>query len=228
MNSKIIEKTTSFCVEIFADKKNYSLPEEYNYSHLPLCVIDSVFSIGVKYEIVKNTINNFCRHNKIDKFSKSDELSTSFFLNLMEQESIKELTENIYKNRQRTSTRSGILKSEAVIKFLKILQKYEVNKLGDVYKIISSKEFEIDIKEIPGQKSGISLTYFFMLAGSDDLIKPDRMIIRFLESISGEILSLTDCQIILAEVSKNLQKNGFDITPKKLDNLIWNYQRDLN
>jgi hypothetical protein len=67
-----------------------------------------------------------------------------------------------------------------------------------------------------------------MLAGSDDLIKPDRMIIRFLESISGEILSLTDCQIILAEVSKNLQKNGFDITPKKLDNLIWNYQRDLN
>ncbi|MFV8373614.1 hypothetical protein [Flavobacterium sp. LB2P74] len=146
----------------------------------------------------------------------------------MEQESIKELTEKIYKNRQRTSTRSGILKSEAVIKFLKILQKYEVNKLSDVYKIISSKEFEIDIKEIPGQKSGISLTYFFMLAGSDDLIKPDRMIIRFLENISGEIVSLTDCQIILAEVSKNLQKNGFHITPKKLDNLIWNYQRDLN
>lgn len=146
----------------------------------------------------------------------------------MEQVSVKELTENIYKNRQRTSTRNGILKSEAVIKFLKILQKYEVNKLSDVYKIFSSKEFEIDIKEIPGQKSGISLTYFFMLAGSDDLIKPDRMIIRFLESISGKIVSLTDCQIILAEVSKNLQKNGFDITPKKLDNLIWNYQRDLN
>jgi hypothetical protein len=228
MSSEIIEKTTSFCSEIFADKKKYILPDEFNYSHLPLCVIDSVFSIGVKYEIVKNTINNFCTHNKINKFSKSDELSTSFFLNLMEQESIKELTENIYKNRQRTSTRSGILKSEAVIKFLKILRKYEVNKMCDVYKIISSKEFEIDIKEIPGQKSGISLTYFFMLAGSDDLIKPDRMIIRFLESISGENVSLTDCQIILAEVAKKLEKDGFDITPKKLDNLIWNYQRNLN
>lgn len=228
MNSEIIEKTTSFCSEIFADKKQYILPDEFNYSHLPLCVIDSVFSIGVKYEIVKNTINNFCTHNKIDKFVQSDELSTSFFLNLMERESIKELTENIYKNRQRTSTRSGILKSEAVIKFLKILQKYEVNKLSDVYKIISSKEFELDIKEIPGQKSGISLTYFFMLAGSDDLIKPDRMIIRFLESISGENVSLSDCQIILAEVAKKLEKNGFDITPKKLDNLIWNYQRNLN
>lgn len=228
MNSKIIEKTTSFCNEIFADKKNYILPDEFNYSHLPLCVIDSVFSIGVKYEIVQNTIDRFCTHNKIDKFSKSAELSTSFFLNLMEQESIKELTENIYKNRQRTSTRSGILKSEAVIKFLKILQKYEVNKLCDLYKIISSKEFEIDIKKIPGQKSGISLTYFFMLAGSDDLIKPDRMIVRFLESISGENVSLSDCQIILTEVAKKLQKDGFDITAKKLDNLIWNYQRNLN
>ncbi|CAM3055438.1 hypothetical protein [Flavobacterium frigoris] len=228
MNSKIIEKTTSFCIEIFADKKNYILPDEFNYSHLPLCVIDSVFSIGVKYEIVQNTINRFCAHNKIDKFSKSAELSTSFFLNLMEQKSITELTESIYKNRQRTSTRSGILKSEAVIKFLKILQKHEVNKLSDLYKIISSKEFEIDIKQIPGQKSGISLTYFFMLAGSDDLIKPDRMIIRFLESISEENVSLSDCQIILAEVAKKLQKNGFDITPKKLDNLIWNYQRNLN
>jgi hypothetical protein len=228
MNSKIIEKTTSFCIEIFADKKNYTLPDVYNYSHLPLCVIDSVFSIGVRYEGVLNTINNFCTHNKIDRFSKSNELSTSFFLNLMEQVSIKELTENIYKNRQRTSPRSGILKSEAVIQFLKVLLKYEINKLSDVYKIISSNEFEIDIKKIPGQKSGISLTYFFMLAGSDDLIKPDRMIVRFLESISGETVSLNDSQIILAEVSKKLQKNGFDMTPKKLDYLIWNYQRDLN
>lgn len=228
MYSKIIEKTTNFCTESFADKKNYILPDEFNYSHLPLCVIDSVFSIGVKYEIVQNTVDRFCKHHNIDKFSKSDELSTTFFLNLMQQEPISELTENIYKNRQRTSTKNGILKSEAVIQFLKILQKFEVNKLSDVTKIISSKEFEKEIKEIPGQKSGISLTYFYMLAGSDDLIKPDRMIIRFLENISGEKVSLTDCQIILAEVSKRLQKNGFTITPKILDNLIWNYQRDLN
>ena len=228
MNSQIIEKTTKFCTEIFADKKNYILPDEFNYSHLPLCVIDSIFSIGVKYEIVQNTINRFCSHFKIDQFSKSDEFSNSYFLELMEQQSITELTENIYKNRQRTSTKNGILKSEAVILFLKILKKYEVNKLRDIHKIISSNEFETEIKKIPGQNSGISLTYFFMLAGSDDLIKPDRMIIRFLERISGENVSLSDCQNILAAVAKNLKKHGFDITPKKLDNLIWNYQRDLS
>ncbi|WP_281227789.1 hypothetical protein [Flavobacterium aquiphilum] len=228
MNQEIIEKATEFCNEIFADKKNYELAPEYYYSHLPLCVIDSVFSIGVKYEIVQNTISRFCNYYRIDKFSSSQEVTTSDFLKLMKEKSIKELTESIYQNRQRTSTRNGILKSEAVILFLEVLQKFKIEKLKDVDKIFSSEQFENEIKKIPGQNSGISLTYFFMLAGSDDLIKPDRMIVRFLESISGEKVSLNDCQLILVEVANQLKKNGFNITPKKLDNLIWNYQRDLN
>jgi hypothetical protein len=45
----------------------------------------------------------------------------------MEQESIEELTENIYKNRQ-TSTKWNF-KSEAVIKFLKIFKIYEVKQI---------------------------------------------------------------------------------------------------
>lgn len=227
MNKEIIIKATAFCNEIFADKKDYKLPEVYYYKHLPLCVIDSIFSIGVKYEIVQNTLNRFCEHFKIDKFSNSGELTTSDFLKLMNQQPIKELTENIYQNRQRTSTRSGILKSEAVILFLEVLQKFEIQKLSDIDKIFNSEQFEIEIKKIPGQNSGISLVYFFMLAGSDELIKPDRMIIRFLENISGEKVSLNDCQLILVEVSKELKKNGFNITPKILDNLIWNYQREI-
>ncbi len=227
MNKEIIIKATAFCNEIFADKKNYELPDVYYYKHLPLCVIDSIFSIGVKYEAVQNTLNRFCEHYKIDKFSNSEEFTTSDFLKLMKGQPIKELTENIYQNRQRTSPRGGILKSEAVVLFLEILQKFEIEKLSDIDKIFNSEQFEIEIKKIPGQNSGISLVYFFMLAGSDELIKPDRMIVRFLENISGEKVSLNDCQIILVEVSKELKKDGFNITPKILDNLIWNYQREI-
>ena len=44
------------------------------------------------------------------------------------------------------------------------------------------------MRAIPGQRSGISLTYFFMLAGSDDLVKPDRMLGRFLRGcLSHEV-----------------------------------------
>ena len=96
MNKEIIIKATAFCNEIFADKKNYELPDVYYYKHLPLCVIDSIFSIGVKYEAVQNTLNRFCEHFKIDKFSNSEEFTTSDFLKLMKGQPIKELTENIY------------------------------------------------------------------------------------------------------------------------------------
>jgi hypothetical protein len=214
------------CNEIFADNKDYKLADENDYGHLSLCVIDSVFSIGVRYQSVKNTIDHFCNYHKIEKFQKNKELTNSHFLQLMELSILEDLTEKIFQNKQRTSTRNGILKSDAVIRFLKILIKYKVESFKDIDKIITDEEFENEIREIPGQKSGISLKYFFMLAGSDDLIKPDRMIIRFLEHESGKKLSLNDCQVVLTEVSNNLNEIGFKITPKKLDNLIWNYQRN--
>lgn len=227
MNEEIIEKVEAFCSEKFADKKDFILQDEYNYGHLPLCVIDSIFSIGVRYEGVQNTIKRFCNYYKIDSFSNKNELTTTDILELIEQMSMIELTEKVFQNRQRTSTNNGILKSEAVILFLKVLQKFKVEKFGDIEKIITNEQFENEIKEIPGQKSGISLKYFFMLAGSDDLIKPDRMILRFLENITGEKLNLNNCQLILTAVTERLNNKGFNITAKKLDNLIWSYQRTL-
>ena len=227
MKDEMIEKVETFCSAQFADKKDFVLQDEYNYGHLPLCVIDSVFSIGVKYEGVQNVIKRFCDYYKIDRFSKTNELTTTDILVLIEQMSIIELTEKVFKNRQRTSTKNGILKSEGVVLFLKVLQKFKVEQFGDIEKIITNEQFENEIKQIPGQKSGISLKYFFMLAGSDDLIKPDRMILRFLENITGQKLSLNNCQLILTAVTERLKNKGFNITAKKLDNLIWSYQRTL-
>lgn len=227
MNNEIIDQVTSACTRIFFDKKNYQLPEEFNYAHLPLCVMDSVFSIGVKYESATNAINRFCIHFNIDKFSKNKEHSTTDFLQLMENVPLIELTEKIYCNRQRTSTKNGILKSEAVIKFLKLLQKYRIEYISDINNLIVNDNLENEIKKIPGQASGISYKYFLMLTGSDDLVKPDRMILRFLDSITNHRISLDDCQIIFQEVVKQMNKTGFNLTPKKLDSLIWNYQRSI-
>lgn len=227
MNDEIIEKVETFCSAQFADKKDFILPDEYNYGHLPLCVIDSVFSIGVRYEGVQNVIKRFCDYYKIDRISKKNELTTTDILVLIEQMSIIELTEKVFQNRQRTSTNNGILKSEAVILFLKVLQKFKVETFGDIAKIITNEQFENEIKGIPGQKSETSLKYFFMLAGSDDLIKPDRMILRFLKNITGEKLSSNNCQLILTAVTDRLKNRGFNITARKLDYLIWSYQRTL-
>src|SRR5690606_24308860 len=148
-------------------------------------------------------------------------------LMLVEKMSLIDLTEKIFQNRQRTSATNGILKSEAVIMFLRVLQKFKVETFDDIEKIIVNEQFENEIRKIPGQRSGISVKYFFMLAGSEHLIKPDRMIHRFLENVTGEKLSLNNCQSILSSVTERLKNKGFNITAKKLDNLIWSYQRTL-
>ena len=165
----------------------------YFYNHLSLCIIDAVWSIGVKYEGVQNVVTRYYVNRELVPY-REEFLRKSFqYPDIKNQESIttflqylkcfsnEELSNKIFKNKQRTSTKNGILKSEAVVKFTEVLLKYYVNYFQDIeIKIKGNKLFEHDIKNIPGQKSGICLDYFFMLSGDENKIKPDRMIKRFL------------------------------------------------
>jgi len=86
--------------------------------------------------------------------------------------------------------------------------------------------FEEAIKKIPGQKSGIGFKYFFMLAGSEDLIKPDRMILGFLKSaLQRNDVKEEEAQPLLREATTRLRARYPVLTPRLLDNAIWNYQR---
>lgn len=49
------------CRVVLASSAPIEVAEEYGYASLPLCVIDSVFSIGVRYEGVRNVIKRYCR-----------------------------------------------------------------------------------------------------------------------------------------------------------------------
>ena len=61
-----IEKAAGCCREKL-DLENIKLGDEYFYNSLPLCVIDAVFSIAVRYEVTCNVVNSFCRKIKINK-----------------------------------------------------------------------------------------------------------------------------------------------------------------
>ena len=60
-----------------------------------------------------------------------------------------------------------------------------------------------------------------MLAGNSDFIKPDRMIIRFLESALDKKVQLDEAQELLREASKILRVQYKDMTPRILDHQIW-------
>jgi hypothetical protein len=221
------------CLKTLSFDENTSY--EY-YSCVPFCVVDAIFSIGVKYEGVKNVIQKVSTFFNVPWFlegksrnpSKEKQLSVSHFLEKLENRTPDDLANLLFKNKQRTSTTNGILKSEAVILFLKILKDFGVEFLQDVNEISDKEGFEIAIKNIKGQSSGISLKYFYMLSGNEDLIKPDRMILRFLKDAIGKEVNQIEAQKILyntaTEISNRLNRK---ISTSYLDNRIWAYQRLL-
>ena len=222
-----------YCIENL-DLEMANISDEYFYASMPLCVIDSIYSIGVRYEGVINTIYRFCQYFNIEQKASvirtipsiDEQVSTTDFLKLFADLTPTYLASEIFKNRQRTSTHNGILKAEAVVRFLRVLKDFNAEYDQDIPRLIENQSFEFCVKAIPGQKSGISLKYFFMLAGTDDYIKPDRMIIRFLQNATGKKFNLVQCQEILYNVASELSKGGYKLTPKSLDNIIWNFQRE--
>jgi hypothetical protein len=210
------------------------LGDEYYYQSVPLCFIDAVWSLGVRYEGVRNVIAHYSSYFKLQRTRSSrdsvpaqnEQESTSHFCESAEKIGPAAMATVVFKNAQRTSPINGILKSEGVYRFASVLRKHKVEYLQDVKSVINSSKFESDIMAIPGQTKGKSLKYFFMLSGSDDLIKPDRMILAFLENALGRTVSSLECQSILSAACGQLASSYRSLTPRLLDHEIWKYQRE--
>ena len=226
-----VEKTVNFCRENL-DIATTIEEQEPPYANIPLCVIDSVFSISVRYSSTQKVVQRFCDRFGIMDVAKnhppnqSSQLSVKDFLAMYDEHGIEGMT-GIYQNRQRTSTKNGILKSEAVLLFSQAITSFDVDYLQDIEKIFENPEFEAKIKQIPGQKSGISLRYFYMLVGSEDYVKPDRMLERFTKNATGKTLDLDEIMEVIVKACAVLKTDYPSLTPKSLDHIIWNYQRSF-
>jgi len=154
------------------DLMNTKLSDEFFYASLPFCVIDAVFSVGVRYESTRRVVMRFCDHFHLQRIHNDSistlELSITGFLEMYDKCSPQCMADNIYQNKQRTSSRNGILKAEATLRVAQTLKNAGVEFKADVFKTDDRANFEAEFKEIPGQGSGKSLHYFYMLAGSDD------------------------------------------------------------
>jgi hypothetical protein len=210
-----------------------TLTDDYYYQSLPLCVIDAVYSIGVRYEGVRRVVARYCEHthqprvraSRLQLPPEADQESITLFCERFQKLGLENMTVQIFANRQRTSARNGILKADAVHRFATTLQTFGVEYLQDVSKIQTNPGFESAIHSIPGQRSGISLQYFWMLTGSEDFIKPDRIVIRFLESALNRSVTVAEAPTLLREASRQLSISYPQITPRLLDYAIWQHQR---
>jgi hypothetical protein len=210
------------------------LHEAYYYQSLSLCVIDSIFSINARYAAVENVVARYCKHFSLIRLradrrqlpATAEQESVAVLCDRLSELGAERFAAEIFANRQRTSPRSGILKAEAVHRFAQVLGHHRVNYFQDIPSVADSTLFETAIRAIPGQASGISLQYFWMLAGSDDLVKPDRQIVRFVQRALGRPVAPQFAGVCLAEAAHLLQGKYPHLTPRLLDYEAWRFEKD--
>ncbi len=229
---RLLAATIDSCIDL----KNAALSDEFYYSSVPLCIVDSVFSIGVRYEGVRNTVERFCVFTNVPRFrartalypEEGEQLSIDQFLSFCEKYSFDELATKVFGNRQRTSSTGGILKAQAVVEFARKLASVGISYFQDISKLEGDEDAKRSIQTIKGQGTGISYSYFLMLAGDDKKIKPDRMLIAFAEKALGRKCAVAELQELYSAVTKELQQSYSALSPRLLDYQVWNYQRNIH
>lgn len=203
---------------------DFTIPAPPGYRSAPLCALDSVFSIGVKYGSVKKVVSNFLHW--LGPHSMDTEITTSEVLNRIGNRTDSEFSEILH-NFQRTDTHDGsILKSDAYIQFLTVMQRFNVETCDDIERMVHNQDFQDTIKSIRGQSSGLTLDYLFILARIESYVKVDRHITRFVQTATGKS-DLTKDQIInlvrTASKFMSYQKHP-GMNARWLDHIIWTCQ----
>ena len=210
-----------------------SLPDVYYYNSLTLCVLDSVFSIGVRYEGTEAVVKRYCAAFGLNRIRASRpawpppaaQEPLSALVERVEAVGSIAFATTILRNRQRTSSKNGILKAEAAAEFARVLHGFGIKYFQDLPTFHDDGQVQAALRRVRGQRSGISVSYFWMLAGSEDLIKPDRMILGFLRETLGQAVSMEQATVLLRRATTILQREIPHLTPRLLDHEVWRFQR---
>lgn len=225
-----IDKTLEYILGTI-NIENAKLSKSYYYNSIVFCIIDAIYSIGARYASTIKTVERYCNKNELQIHREygslpvniTDEHGVEDYLKMVEEITYLEMAEDLFENRQRTSTRNGILKAQAIYEFASILYKYNINFYGDIEKLYKDKNVHRKLKNIKGQNSGISLNYFFMLTGDENKVKPDRHIINYFKEATGKNLSHYEIEILMGKSVSTLKNINSNLTIRSLDHAIWAY-----
>ncbi|MEW2163875.1 hypothetical protein AB0912_12875 [Streptomyces sp. NPDC007084] len=133
----------------------------------------------------------------------------------------------VLQNRQRTrANRDAPLKAKAARQYAEILISHGVATLADANALLADpnklKDVERDLAGVAGHGLGARLAYLWMLLGDDSRIKPDRMVLRWLQRVLQRPMTTAQATSLLTEAAGRLT-----CTPWELDHAIWGNQRKV-
>lgn len=188
-------------------------------------MIDSIQSAGVTYSSVENVLARYREYRRKqggdpNRDGVSELLATFDELNGPDGWARK------IGNNNRTSTRGGVLKSQAIRDAAEV---FDTAGVSDTTGLRKAAEDEAQLEQVrkawcavKGQRSGITWRYMQMLAGIPG-VKPDRMICRFVaDSLEVPRRSVTPpfALEILTAAAKQM-----GMSPTDLDHAVWQFQR---
>lgn len=239
MNAADVDRSDIHAVTV-AVKELDPQPRQARWGHLALCVLDATFSINAKYNAtVAPLVHRYAQWAQLSPvLFRGEELSGQISPRAGEQTlsgflaSVNGMTDEafastILRNRSRTSTRNGILKSAACRRIAETFVGEGIDTLADVAVLLADldrvKTVEAKLVTIPGSGTeGIRTGYVWMNAGDDGHVKPDRHILRWLAGLLGRATTVAEARALLAGAAGEL-----DLTPWAVDHAIWKHQARL-
>jgi hypothetical protein len=190
---------------------------------LALCIVDSVQSTGVTYSSVEKVVARYRTYRRDHGGDPNTDGTAELLATCAETNGPDGWAEKIG-TRNRTSTRGGVLKAEAIRDAAVVLDGMGITTAASFRDADAARQGEVEAswRKVTGQRSGITWRYVLMLAEVPG-VKPDRMICRFVEDTlqlrRGSVGTEFAYGIVTA-AAKNMVMSA-----TALDHAIWRYQR---
>jgi hypothetical protein len=209
-------------------------PRERRWVSLSLCIVDAVWSIGANYDrVVIPLVRNLA--TKLGVEQPTVPAQEPIGADPLPATRLAEVALDVLTgltNRQRTSTRHGILKADAALRHAHVFLEHDATTLGDVIDLFADEDrfvaVDAALRSIPGEGAhGVRRGYLWMLVGQDDLIKPDRMVLRWFRHHGVVVDPAGARNVIVKLVTVIGPRLGRDVTAWEIDHALWSAGRGL-
>lgn len=210
-------------------------PRQRRWVSASFCVLDAVFSIGAHYDrhvvpVVQRVAADFGVASPSVPISVRETADPVPLDGLLDRYRSVDALLEVVKNRQNTSTRGGIRKAAAALRYAEVLCEHEVTTVDDARTLLIDgarlDAVEAALRQVPGEGgSGVRRGYLWMLIGDQDTVKPDRMVLRWLAR-HGVDATPESARVLLGGIARELSSgSGREVTAWEVDHAIWQAAR---
>ncbi|WKW98889.1 MULTISPECIES: hypothetical protein [Rhodococcus] len=207
-------------------------PRPRRWVSLSLCVLDAVWSIGLRYhQVVAPVVTKVASEFGVARPTvpaatalMEDPIPLTVFRDrFATADALRAVT-----TEHRTSTRGGIYKADAAVRYADILREHHIDTLADARHVLADPDrlavVDADLRRVPGDGAhAIRRDYLWMLIGDDELIKPDRMVLRWLRHHGADVGPATARRLVtaIAAVLNQDESQPRQITAWEIDHALW-------